>query len=180
MGTYQRRSKAEYTMLRRLREATGMSMKEAAQKLGVDRTTLNSWELGRFPPSRDYPFRLAKLYGCSIQDLGVTLPGKHFVSMEQRDTYFEAHKSVIYWVINEYRPLLKSIGAEYDDVYQTLAYRMLKCIEMHDPSSGSTSKNYIITSLRLEVLKYASDLMSHGMTGMNDIPWKERPKVITI
>lgn len=51
------------------RTASGMTQKELAEALGVERGTVSMWEIGRsWPPARLLP-ALADLLLCSIDDL---------------------------------------------------------------------------------------------------------------
>lgn len=55
--------------LRELREAVGLTQAQVAKKLVVDQGAVSNWERGINPPSRKYHKKLAKLYGCSVDDL---------------------------------------------------------------------------------------------------------------
>ncbi|MGC5614607.1 helix-turn-helix transcriptional regulator [Georgenia sp. Z1491] len=51
------------------RAERGMSQAELARELGVSRQTVISIEKGRFDPSLPLAFRLARVFGCAIEDL---------------------------------------------------------------------------------------------------------------
>jgi len=51
------------------RKRRGFSQQQLADELGVSRQTVISLEKGRYDPSLPLAFRLAKLFGCSIEDL---------------------------------------------------------------------------------------------------------------
>ncbi|SDN68194.1 helix-turn-helix transcriptional regulator [Allokutzneria albata] len=55
--------------LPRLRAEHGLSQGSLAEKLGVTRQTIISIEKGRFDPSLPLAFRIAKLFGCRIEDI---------------------------------------------------------------------------------------------------------------
>lgn len=55
--------------LRRLREKAGITQAALAEALGVDRTTVTTWEIGRSFPRAELLPELARLLGCEIGDL---------------------------------------------------------------------------------------------------------------
>lgn len=54
--------------LRRARTQAGLSQREVAQHLGMSRPTYTYYETGHTAPSVFDLYRLAQLYGCSIED----------------------------------------------------------------------------------------------------------------
>jgi putative transcriptional regulator len=52
-----------------LRREHGWSQQKLADALGVSRQTVISIEKGRFDPSLPLAFRLASLFGCTIEDI---------------------------------------------------------------------------------------------------------------
>lgn len=52
-----------------LRREQGWSQQKLADALGVSRQTVISIERGRFDPSLPLAFRLASLFGCTIEDI---------------------------------------------------------------------------------------------------------------
>ena len=55
--------------IRELREAHGWSQGELAERLGVSRQTINALETGKYDPSLPLAFRIARLFGLSIEDV---------------------------------------------------------------------------------------------------------------
>ncbi|WP_026372770.1 helix-turn-helix transcriptional regulator [Agrococcus lahaulensis] len=51
------------------RAKLGWSQQRLADELGVSRQTVISIEKGRFDPSLPVAFRLAAVFGCTIEDL---------------------------------------------------------------------------------------------------------------
>ncbi|NLE99159.1 MAG: helix-turn-helix transcriptional regulator [Propionibacterium sp.] len=51
------------------RKRLGLSQERLAEALGVTRQTVISIEKGRFDPSLPLAFRLARVFGCRIEDL---------------------------------------------------------------------------------------------------------------
>lgn len=58
--------------IKELREAAGLKQTELAQKMSVLQNSVSNWETEvALPKARDLPL-LAKILGCSIDDLFVT------------------------------------------------------------------------------------------------------------
>jgi putative transcriptional regulator len=53
--------------VRELRERRGWSQGELAERLDVSRQTINAIETGKYDPSLPLAFRIAKLFGQSIE-----------------------------------------------------------------------------------------------------------------
>lgn len=55
--------------IRIYREAAGLRQSDLAKKLDVDQTAVSNWELGKSKPLRKYHKKLAKLLGCTVDEL---------------------------------------------------------------------------------------------------------------
>jgi putative transcriptional regulator len=55
--------------LRALRAERTWSQADLAEKLGVSRQTVNAVETGRYEPSLDLSFKIAKLFALRIEDI---------------------------------------------------------------------------------------------------------------
>ncbi len=55
--------------LRILRAGREWSQGDLAEKLGVSRQTVNALETGKYDPSLPLAFRIARLFGKSIEDV---------------------------------------------------------------------------------------------------------------
>jgi putative transcriptional regulator len=55
--------------LRIFRARHEMSQADLADKLGVSRQTVNAIETGRYDPSLALAFKVAALFGCSIEEV---------------------------------------------------------------------------------------------------------------
>lgn len=55
--------------LRELRETRGWSQAALAEQLEVSRQTINALETGKYDPSLPLAFRIARLFGQSIESL---------------------------------------------------------------------------------------------------------------
>lgn len=54
--------------LKQLRKESGLTQQDIAQKLGINRASYTSWELGRAKPNRANLKRLADLFGVEVTD----------------------------------------------------------------------------------------------------------------
>ena len=54
--------------LKGARANAGFTQKEVSQRLGITTVTLSNWEKGKTFPKVDQIFRLADLYGVSVND----------------------------------------------------------------------------------------------------------------
>ena len=52
-----------------LRKQRRLSQEELAQGVGVSRQTITSLEVGKYTASLPLAFKLARYFGCSIEDL---------------------------------------------------------------------------------------------------------------
>lgn len=55
--------------IRELRERFGWSQGELAERLDVSRQTVNALETGKYDPSLPLAFRIARLFGKSIETI---------------------------------------------------------------------------------------------------------------
>lgn len=55
--------------LRELREASGWSQGELAERLEVSRQTVNALETGKYDPSLPLAFRIARLFDSRIEEI---------------------------------------------------------------------------------------------------------------
>lgn len=55
--------------LKERRVLAGLRQIDVAKKLDVDQAAVSKWESGETRPSRKYHKKLAKLYGCSVEEI---------------------------------------------------------------------------------------------------------------
>jgi len=55
--------------LRLLRAERGWSQEELGGRVGVSRQAINAVETGKYDPSLPLAFRLARLFGCPIEEI---------------------------------------------------------------------------------------------------------------
>lgn len=54
---------------KKAREKSGITQQEAAEKLGVDQSTVCLWETGKTKPRASLLTRIASVYGCTVDEL---------------------------------------------------------------------------------------------------------------
>lgn len=54
---------------RSARKKAGISVLEAAEKLGLSDVAIYMWETGQTKPRTDKLVKLAEIYGCTVDDL---------------------------------------------------------------------------------------------------------------
>jgi transcriptional regulator with XRE-family HTH domain len=57
--------------LRELREKTGLSQSDVAKLVGVTVSTVSRWEQGANPPTQAHRRKLARVYRCQLEELGL-------------------------------------------------------------------------------------------------------------
>lgn len=55
--------------IRFFRIRAGLRQADVAKKLDIDQTAVSNWELGKSKPLRKYHKKLAKLFGCTVEEL---------------------------------------------------------------------------------------------------------------
>lgn len=55
--------------LKEMRKKAGFTAREVATKLGVSFQNVYNWEAGSYNPRSAQLYEMAKLYGCSMEDL---------------------------------------------------------------------------------------------------------------
>ena len=58
-----------HSRVRELREGNGWSQGELAERLEVSRQTINAIETGKYDPSLPLAFKIARLFGQSIESI---------------------------------------------------------------------------------------------------------------
>ena len=57
------------TKLKEYRAKYNMTQEDLAQRVGVRRETIGNLEKGRYNPSLALAWRIAKVFGCAIEDI---------------------------------------------------------------------------------------------------------------
>ncbi len=89
---------------------------------------------------------------------------KNNYSLAERNRIVEENLHCIDKVIRKNRALMSAAHLNYDDVYQQLAVRLIRCVEGFDPEKG-TLKSHIYSQLKYELLNCKSPLLLTGITG---------------
>ncbi len=97
---------------------------------------------------------------------------KNNYSLAERKRIVEENLYIIDKVILKKRALMRAAHLDYDDTYQQLAVRLIRCVESFDPENG-TLKSHIYAQLQYELLNSKSPLRLTGITGApSDLRWE--------
>ena len=91
---------------------------------------------------------------------------KNNFSIAERNRIVEENLPMIDKVIRHNWPLMKAAHLDYDDVYQDLAIRLIRCVENFDPDKG-TLHAHIYSQLKYELLSCKAP---RKLTGVVDAP----------
>jgi len=89
---------------------------------------------------------------------------KNSYSIAERNRIVEENLSMIDRTISRNYALMKAARLDYDDVYQQLALRLIRCVENFDLDKG-TLHSHIRCQLQYEMLNCKSPLRLTGITG---------------
>lgn len=78
------------------REASGMSQKELAQKLGVVPSRISNWETGANCPTIDILFEVCKILNVSINDIYGVYPDSKFILHYDEQELIAKYRSLDY------------------------------------------------------------------------------------
>lgn len=90
---------------------------------------------------------------------------KNKYSIAERNRIVEEHLPMIDKVIRCNWPLMVAARLDYDDVYQDLAVRLIRCVENYNPDKG-TLRAHIWSQLKYELLNCKTPRRRTGMTGL--------------
>lgn len=85
----------------------------------------------------------------------------------------------LYWIdriIHRNTSLMQAAHLDYDDVYQDLAVRLIRCVETYDPEKG-TLDQHIMCQLQYEMRNCKSSQRRYGFTSA---PYDLRGAVISL
>ena len=98
------------------------------------------------------------------------------ISLEERNRLVVAYLWCIDCVIRQNYTLLQAAHLDRDDVYQTLAMRLIRAVELYRPGARSL-KGYIFSQLRYELLNCKS---SRARYGFGVAPYDLRGAVVSL
>jgi len=101
---------------------------------------------------------------------------KNNYSIAERNRIVEEYLYCIDKVIRRNWPLMKAAHLDYDDVYQDLAVRLIRCVTGFDPEKGDLEQ-HIMAQLQYEMLNCKDSRRRYGFTGA---PYDLRGAVISL
>ncbi len=87
------------------------------------------------------------------------------MTISQRNDLVEKYLWCIDSVIWQNKTLVIGAHLDREDVYQSLAVRLVKAVERYDPSKGRSLKGYIFDQLKYELLSCGSPQAKYGFRG---------------
>ena len=90
---------------------------------------------------------------------------KNNYSIAERNRIVEENLPMIDKVIRHNWALMKAAHLDYDDVYQDLAIRLIRCVENFDSDKGAL-RAHIYSQLKYELLNCKTPLKRTGITGL--------------
>ena len=90
---------------------------------------------------------------------------KNNYSIAERNRIVEENLPMIDKVIRHNWALMKAAHLDYDDVYQDLAIRLIRCVENFDSDKG-TLRAPLYSQLKYELLNCKTPLKRTGITGL--------------
>lgn len=101
---------------------------------------------------------------------------KSTMSVKERNDLVVAYLWCIDCVIHQNYSLIQAAHLEKDDVYQTLAIRLIRAVELYRPGPRSL-KNYIFMQLKYELLNCKS---AKARYGFGSAPYDLRGAVVSL
>ena len=89
---------------------------------------------------------------------------KNNYSFDERNRIVEENLYRIDAVIRRNHGLMRAAHLDYDDVYQQLAIRLIRCVEGFDPEKGKLDQ-HIYAQLQYELLNCKASRSRYGFTG---------------
>ena len=86
------------------------------------------------------------------------------LTIPQRNSLVQEYLWCINSVMKQNRTLIEAAHLDRDDVYQALAMRLIRAVELYDPNNegGKTLKGYIFMSLRFALRTCSSAQTQYG------------------
>lgn len=86
------------------------------------------------------------------------------LTISQRNSLVQEYLWCVDSVIGQNFSLIKAAHLDRDDVYQSLAMRLIRAVELYDPDNegGKTLKNYILMSLRFALRTCSGSQAQYG------------------
>ena len=86
------------------------------------------------------------------------------LTISQRNALVQEYLWCIDSIIGQNYSLIKAAHLDRDDVYQSLAMRLIRAVELYDPDNkaGKTLKGYIFMSLRFALRTCSSSQAQYG------------------
>lgn len=88
---------------------------------------------------------------------------KNGFTITQRNAVVEQHLWCIDTIMAQYTAFMQTEPVDPDDVYQSLAVRLIRAVNSYDPRKGYL-KEYILSQLKREMVRIRSTQAVYGLT----------------
>lgn len=88
---------------------------------------------------------------------------KNGFTITQRNAVVEQHLWCIDTIMAQYAAFMQTEPVDPDDVYQSLAVRLIRAVNSYDPCKGYL-KEYILSQLKREMVRIRSTQTVYGLT----------------
>jgi len=99
------------------------------------------------------------------------------MTVSERNDLVEEYLWCIDSVIWKNRTMMAGAHLDREDVYQSLAVRLVKAVGRYDPSKGRSLKGYIFDQLKYELLSCSSPQAKYGF---RDAPYRLYDAVVSM
>ncbi len=99
------------------------------------------------------------------------------MTVSQRNALVENYLWCIDSVIRQNKTLVIGAHLDREDVYQSLALRLIQTVKRYDPSKGRSLKGYIFDQLKYELLSCCSPQAKYGF---RDAPYHLYDAVVSM
>lgn len=98
------------------------------------------------------------------------------MTTQERNRIVEAHIGAIWWTIGRNRALIRAAGLDTEDVFQTLAVRLIRAVDGYDPEKGQL-ENHIFSQLQYEILNCKDGAR---VSGIKNAPYHARGLTVSL
>lgn len=84
------------------------------------------------------------------------------ITTQQRNSLVDQYLWCIDSVIRQNQTLIIGAHLDHEDVYQSLALRLIQAVGRYDPTKGRSLKGYIFDQLKFEILTCGSPRAKYG------------------
>lgn len=154
-------NKANAAPYKERRLALGLSQRQLAEKIGIDRSTIRTMENGWHKPYWETRQKIRRVLG---------MPEERFFTTEERNAIFLEIQGEIQWIIRKNLRTIRAVHIDPEDVFQELALEAIRAIDRYTPSGTATVKTFVEKNIARYINKIIVRGYLHDMTGKITYP----------